>query len=108
LPDATLPPGFLQLGTDTVRYDGATDTLSYTAGQLPTDGIDSLDLENPGSAVNSPRSWADPGNTSSIDASPSGLPIPLLPVGNAVWIVGVLVFAIATVQLMRRARTRAS
>ena len=107
LPDATLPNNFLQLGADTVRYDGTTDTLSYTGGQLPTDGIDSLDLENPGGTVNTPRSWADPTNTGSIDASVPASPIPLLPRGTA-WIMGVLVLAIGAVELLRRARARAS
>jgi hypothetical protein len=66
-----LPDNFLQIAADTVRYAGlaATD-VAYT--NLPTNGIDSLDLENPSGTVNTPENFA--GATGSIDASVDAVP----------------------------------
>ena len=66
-PDRVLPDNFLEIAADTVRYAGiaATDIV-YT--NLPTDGIDSLDLENPSGTVNTPENFA--GDTGSIDGTP--------------------------------------
>lgn len=98
-PDRVLPDGFLELGTDTVRYAGISSTdVSYSPGgalQLPTDGVDSIDLENLGGSVNTPENWA--GDTGSISAP---LAVPLLP-GAAVVLLGGLA-ALLGVGLMRR------
>ena len=66
-PDRTLPNNFLQIAADTVRYAGIPSTdVVYT--NLPTDGIDSLDLENPSGTVNTPENSF--GATGTIDGSP--------------------------------------
>lgn len=70
-PDRVLPNNFLQTSADVVRYAGIPTTdISYT--NLPTNGIDSLDLENPSGTVNTPRNFA--GASGSINASLPSVP----------------------------------
>ena len=70
-PDRVLPDNFLEIAADTVRYAGIPSTdIVYT--NLPTNGIDSLDLENPSGTVNTPENFAKA--TGSIDASPAAVP----------------------------------
>ena len=74
-PDRTLPNNFLEINADRVRYASipATDRV-YTAGQLPTNGIFSLDYEvgSPGTTFNTPENFA--GATGSINAAGPGVP----------------------------------
>jgi hypothetical protein len=97
-PDRVLPDNFLEIATDRVRYAGiaATDRV-YT--NLPTDGIDSIDYENPGGTVNTPENFA--GDTGSIDASPEH--VPSLGTG-AIVVLAALIFAIGTTVMLRRQR----
>jgi hypothetical protein len=92
-PDRTLPNNFLQLDADTVRYAGiaATDrTYAPGPGALPTNGIDSLDFENPSSSVNSPQNFA--GAMGSINAAPpAGPSVPALTRWSIVGLIGALV-----------------
>jgi hypothetical protein len=99
-PDRVLPDNFLQIAADTVRYAGlpATDVV-YT--NLPTNGIDSLDLENPSGTVNTPQNFA--GATGSIDASPPPV-IPALDNG-AYALLAALMVASGAWLAWRRART---
>lgn len=97
-PDRIMPDNFLELDVDTVRYAGIGPTdLSYTAGGLPTDGIDSLDTENPGGSVNTPQNF-DLTGSGPIDASVAS--VPALPY-TAVFLAGAL-FIVATGVLLRR------
>ena len=100
-PDATLPDNFLELAVDTVRYAGISGTdLSYTAGGLPTDGIDSLDTESPGGTVNTPQNAS--GATGSIDVSGAEPPgLPSVQRQGVIVLVGLVIFS-ATVLLRRR------
>lgn len=69
-----LTPGeaipFFDINGDSVSY-GPYDTLSFGAGVLPTDGIDSLD-RNLVAAVNSPTNYAF--ESGSVDASTPSVP----------------------------------
>ena len=98
-PDRVLPDNFLQIAADTVRYAGipATDVV-YT--NLPTDGIDSLDLENPSGTVNTPENSF--GATGSIDGSPPD-EIPTAGVAARVALALLLVGSGAYFALRRRA-----
>jgi hypothetical protein len=70
-PDRVLPNNFLEIAADTVRYAGLAGTdIVYT--NLPSGGVDSLDLENPSGTVNTPQNFA--GATGSIDATPDAVP----------------------------------
>jgi hypothetical protein len=100
-PDRVLPNNFLEIAADRVRYAGIPSTdIVYT--NLPTDGIDSLDLENPSGTVNTPENFA--GDTGSIDASPE--PVPSLGMA-AVVLLGALLLAIGTGTVLRRQRRAA-
>lgn len=100
-PDRVLPDNFLEIAADRVRYAGlaATDVV-YT--NLPTDGIDSLDLENPSGTVNTPENFA--GDTGSIDGTPPH--VPSLGLGAGVVLAGLL-FAIGATSMLRRRRRAA-
>jgi len=101
---AALPNNFLETSTaDTVRYAGLAGTdLSYVAGGLPTNGIDSLDTESAGT-VNTPQNAS--GASGSINAS-SGGPGPALPRFGLILMVGLVV--IGTSVMLRRRDTHAS
>lgn len=76
-PDAIIPAGLMPFwfGADggTVTYH-IYDSLAYGAGELPTDGINSLNEPSNTVAANSPTNYA--GETGSVDASspPAGCP----------------------------------
>lgn len=93
-PDRTLPNNFLEITGDRVRYASiaATDRV-YTSGQLPTNGILSLDYEvgSPGTTANTPRNWA--GASGSINAAPP--PVPSLGRVGIIALLGCLVMAVA-------------
>ncbi len=96
-PDATLPDNFLELSVDTVRYAGLAGTdLSYTAGGLPTDGIDSIDTENPSGTVNTPQNAS--GATGSINVS--GIAVPAVQRFGVIILVGLVI--LSTALLVRR------
>lgn len=95
-PDRVLPDNFLEIAADRVRYAGiATTDRSYT--NLPTDGIDSNDYENPSGTVNTPENFA--GATGSIDASP--VHVPTLG-GGAILALGGLLLGIGMIYRLRR------
>jgi hypothetical protein len=102
-PDRILPNNFLQLDTDTVRYAGiaATDR-TYSAGGLPTNGIDSLDFEHPSATVNSPQNFA--GATGSIDGSAP----PAVPAMTRWSVVAIIGCIIASVGLLLKRRSFAT
>jgi hypothetical protein len=99
-PDRVLPDNFLQIAADTVRYASMPSTdIVYT--NLPTNGIDSLDIEHPSGTVNTPRNFA--GASGSIDASPPAT-IPAL--GNgAMGLLAALLVATGLIFALRRGRT---
>lgn len=72
-PDHILPDNFLDLNADTIQYHiYPNSVLSFTAGDLPTDGLNSWNRGNPNfSGVNSPTNYN--GETGSVDVSP-GVP----------------------------------
>src|SRR5215471_18716674 len=41
-PDYIMPDGFFNPVADTLRYRGVTDMIQFAVGELPTNGIDSL------------------------------------------------------------------
>ena len=100
-PDRVLPDNFLEIAADRVRYAGIPATDRVYAN-LPTNGIDSLDFENPSGTVNTPQNFA--GATGSIDASPAAVPSLGL---SAVVLLGILLFAIAATAMLRRQRAAA-
>ena len=98
-PDATLPDDFLELGADTVRYAGiATSDVAYSGSELPTNGIDSLDVENPTGTTNTPQNSS--GDMGSIDASAQALPV--LPQHPLVLVVILLLLGAAGALVHRR------
>ena len=83
-PDEIKPAGFLFTVSDTsVAYVG-NDTMTWTAGALPLDGIHSLQRPGMGlaplSVVNSPTNFA--GGTGSVNAAPPIPGVPGLTVGK--------------------------
>jgi hypothetical protein len=102
-PDRVLPDNFLQLDADTVRYSGMASTdRVYTAGQLPSNGIDSLDFEHHSATVNSPQNFA--GATGSIDGS-APTSVPAMTRWSIVTVIGCIV---ASVGLLLRRRSLAT
>ena len=72
-PDHIIPDNFFSTTADTISYTPYDTTFSFTAGQLPTDGVLSLNDGAPNfQDVNSPRNYA--GDTGSVDASPPAPP----------------------------------
>ena len=69
-PDYIIADNFFSLTADTIRYV-PYDTMTFTAGQLPTDGVSAL-ARNLAVVVNSPSNYA--GDTGSIDVSAPGPP----------------------------------
>jgi uncharacterized repeat protein (TIGR01451 family) len=78
-PDFILPDNFLFSGGGMVRFEpAALDSVSYGAGQLPSDGLNSLNRQGAGliSGPNSPRNYA--GQTGSVSCPPPPPPAPNL------------------------------
>ena len=93
-PDRTLPNNFLEISGDRVRYAGipATDRV-YVSGDLPINGIQSLDYESgdPGNTPNTPTNFS--GDTGSINAAPAG--VPSMSRVGIIALLGCLVLAVA-------------
>jgi len=80
-PDYIIPAGFFSTTADSVHwhiYPGAT--LTFSAGQLPLDGVNSLNFDHT-TGVNSPTNWA--GQTGSVAL----VGVPALPKG---WLVALV------------------
>lgn len=76
-PDAIIPSGsvpFFATGGDTITY-GPYDSLAFVGGELPTDGILSMN-RNKTTGTNTPTNYA--GTSGSVDASPP-IPTPAFP-----------------------------
>jgi hypothetical protein len=72
-PDHIISDGFFDNDADTVRYYGyANAHLSFTSGELPLDGIKSLDRSG-STGQNSPMNFA--GESGSVDARERPLPM---------------------------------
>lgn len=98
-PDRVLPDNFLQIDADTVRY-AAIAATDRTYTNIPTDGIDSIDYENPTGTVNTPENFA--GDTGTIDATGPDVPV----LGDIAF--GLLALALAAtgaVFMLRQRRT---
>jgi hypothetical protein len=76
-PDFEIPANFFSITGDTVAFS-VYDTLTFSAGQLPTDGTTSLNKDPDGSPIvtglNSPTNYA--GVTGSVNASPGPPGVP--------------------------------
>jgi hypothetical protein len=100
--DAT---NFFDTVADTVTLVGA-DGLSFTSGELPTDGVDSLNEDFGGSnrnvAVNSPTNFA--GETGSVDLSDAPPPAPAMNAVGVVSALALLVVAAIAVLATRKRR----
>lgn len=73
-PDHLIPPGFFSTGGDTIDYV-PWDTFTFGAGQLPTDGVNSL-VDGAGTGIATPTNyagqlWAPPG----VPDGANGLPV---------------------------------
>lgn len=98
-PDAIIPPGvipFINISGDTITY-GPYDSLSFSGGQLPTDGINSL-TDGAGAGVNSPTNYA--GETASIDVSGGAVP------AASTWGLAALALAILSAGSLMTLRSR--
>ncbi|MGE3165331.1 MAG: hypothetical protein AB7O52_10540 [Planctomycetota bacterium] len=73
-PDLLMPDNFFNLTADTLQFWlYTTSPLTFSAGSLPLDGLNSWNRGTPAfAAVNSPTNFA--GVTGSVDASPSSPP----------------------------------
>src|SRR5215831_14958730 len=88
-PDYIMPDRFFNPAADTLRYRGVTDMIQFAAGQLPTNGINSLqrDLQTGMTTVgvNNPINFA--GQTGTINAAtttvPAAAPLILIPMAIA-------------------------
>jgi len=87
-PDYIMPDGFFNPVADTLRYRGVTDMIQFAAGELPTNGIDSLqrDLQTGMTTVgvNSPINFA--GQSGTVNATtvvPAAAPLVLIPMAIA-------------------------
>lgn len=74
-PDVVLPslmlPFFFSTAGDTIVYGPNYDTFTFTGGELPTDGVHSLNRDKT-IGVNSPTNYA--GDTATIDAAVGAVP----------------------------------
>lgn len=98
-PNFIIPDGFLFPGGGTVIF-GTYDGVSYGAGQLPKDGINSLNRQGAGlvSATNSPKNYAD--QQGSASCPPPAPNLALSKIADAAGIVeagGVLSYTITVV-----------
>lgn len=80
-PDYILPVGsvpFMSLTSDAIKYSGNDPVgLVYTAGQLPTDGVNSRNKNAAGilsTAVNSPTNYAGAAGSVDVSTPPPGVP----------------------------------
>src|SRR5262245_50437723 len=76
-PDYIIPPNFFSVTADTVTYN-PYDTWTFTAGQLPTDGVASMQRNCP-ECPNSPTNYA--GQTGTVNANPPAPAPPGVPDG---------------------------
>ena len=76
-PDYIIRSGFFSVQADTVRWHNyPSATLSYSAGQLPIDGVHSLNHDHT-TGTNSPTNWAGQSGSVSLVSVPA-LPLPWL------------------------------
>lgn len=66
-PDFTIPPNFFSLTGDRIAYDafGPIDSVTFSAAQLPKNGVLSLDTETLQTGVNTPTNFS--GATGSVN-----------------------------------------
>ena len=100
VPDYIMPDRFFNPAGDTLRYRGVTDMIQFAAGQLPTDGVHSLqrDLQTGTTTVaaNTPINFAGQSGTVNA-ATPVPAAAPLVLIAMAIALVG-----IGVVHLRRR------
>lgn len=82
-PDFILPDGFFDPAGDTLRYRFGTDVVTIDAGELPTDGVHSLERvgfsgSNFEVGVNSPINFAGDTGSVSIPPVPTGAPLAIV------------------------------
>lgn len=94
-PDYIIPANFFHLTADTLSFSGNIDTFSFTAGQLPLDGVHSRQ-DNNTSPINSPRNFA----------GQQGSVVVPEPSGNTLCLVGLLMLAGMLLIAWRPARAR--
>lgn len=97
-PDYIMPDGFFDPAGDTLRYRFGTDIVTLDPGELPTDGVHSLERvgfsgSNFGVAVNSPINFAGDSGSVSIPAVSTGMPLVVL-VGLGVSLTASALFAL--------------
>ena len=100
VPDMIIPAGsvpFFNVNGDSVSYE-PWDTMTFGPGDLPTDGIMSLNFDLT-TGVNSPTNYN--GDTGSVDASPPGPVVPAVSTWGVILLVG-LVACAGTMILARR------
>jgi len=95
-PDYILPDGFFAPDTDFLTYWTYSEAIMYwTAGQLPTDGVNSLNIDGT-TGPNSPTNYA--GVTGSVAV---GVPVPAASSWGLV-VLAVAILSLATTVLQRR------
>jgi hypothetical protein len=96
-PDYIMPNGFFNPAGDALRYRGVTDMIQFAAGQLPTDGINSIqrDLQTGLTTVgvNTPIDFA--GKTGTVNAAtttaaPAAAPLVLSTIALALLGIGIV------------------
>lgn len=97
-PDFIIPDGFFDPAGDTLRYRFGTDIVTIDSGELPTDGVHSLERVGfSGSefvvGVNSPINFAGETGSVSIPAVSTGMPLVVL-VGLGVSLTASALFAL--------------
>jgi hypothetical protein len=94
-PDYIMPDGFFNPFGDALRYRGVTDMIQFAAGELPTDGINSIqrDLQTGMTTVgvNSPINFAgQSGTVNAATAVPAADPLVLTTIALALLGIGVV------------------
>jgi hypothetical protein len=94
-PDYIMPDRFFNPAGDTLRYRGVTDLIQFAAGQLPTDGVDSIqrDLQTGTTTVgaNTPINFANQtGTVNAATSVPAAAPLVLIAMGIALAGIGVV------------------
>ena len=69
-PDHIIPPNFVGLSGDTISLVGTSSSMTWAAGGLPLDGINSLTNPGPTVGTNTPENYA--GESGTVDASVAG------------------------------------